>query len=463
MVAVSTLLVSLVAGCQDATQTLDSSAAVFADSGAADRVDLLASAERPPQNLIFLAVDTLRRDQIGRWDTSGRESATPFLDQLLSESLVLEDHRSCSNWTLSSLVCLFTGQGTIDLGFEPLSKDEHATDIPDTLDIAPRWLADAGSRTAAVSASPFLYEGHEQTTDGFESVRYETIGRHLYNTADWVREQGLEQLEALQETDVPWYLHLHFMDAHTPFDEHPDQWEEEGVSELRPGLFDVREVEEVQRMMNGWSDLDPLDQDIMLDHLDAYYRADLRFLDEQLALLWQSLEEEGALDDTLVVVWSDHGEQFFEHGAYGHNQSLHFAENQAMAAFWGRGLAAGSWWGATEHQDVFPSILRALGQEAPVPVTGSVVGTRDPDRPRLSLRYRSPGPVHMAVDLGDHRLAYDWNGDKALYDVRRDPLETTDLYDRDDPVVQALWAFLDPEIDRVQAYVPEEVPRGRGP
>jgi arylsulfatase A-like enzyme len=417
-----------------------------------------------PTNLLFITIDTLRRDRIGRWDRTDRESATPFLDALLEESLVLEDHRSCSNWTLSSLICLLAGQSTVDLGFEPHSGDDRVADVPDDLSTAPQWLADAGFRTAAVSASPFLREGFAPTEGGFERIDYRNEGAHLYSTADWIRGVAAQRTASLRSTGEPWYLHLHYMDAHSPFDEHPTQWAQEGIEDLPPSEFDLTTYDDVQKVISSWDRMSAEVQDVLLQYMDAYYRADLRFWDEQLAQLWDVLDQQGAFDDTLVVFWTDHGEQFFDHGGYGHNQSLFGEENQTLAAFWSPGLAPGSWNGPTEHRDIFPTVLAALeGLEAPKTVTGHTLGTRPPGLARLSLRYSAPEPVKMAVDQDGWRMYYTWEGDKELYDLQTDPLEQNDLYDAENPTVHALWEPLNAEIDRMLVFMPELTPVDRGP
>ena len=430
-------------------------------SGEDTSTPLLDFGDQRPRNLLFIGIDTLRRDRIGRWDPE-QKGFTPFLDSLLDQSVVLANHRSCSNWTLSSLFCLFTGKSTVALGVEPLSGDDQAAQLPDSLSIAPRWLANAGYRAMAVSGSPYLVP-EWLTTDGFESVKYQDRGNPTWASAEWITDRARFSLRDLQDTGQPWYLHLHFMDPHTPFDAPASYLEEVGVGDLPELGFDVTDPASFGLLKARYDDMDPQAQADAYAHVDTHYRADLRYMDDQLQVLWQHFEDMGALDNTLVVFWSDHGEQFWEHGEIHHDRSLFGQENRGMAAFWSRDLSSPQdWTGPTVHQDIFPTILDALEVPGEVPVSGDVLGTRSSGKVRTAFRYSSPDPPRMAADLDGLRLHYAWDGSRALYDASSDPDEVNDLYDVEDPGLAVLWEHLDFEIDQALEFLPHLEPVDRG-
>ncbi len=434
------------------------------DSGTLDEGSPLDLTGDRPTNLLFITLDTLRRDRVGRWDVSDKASSTPFLDSLLEESVVLEDHGACSNWTLSSMLCLLTGASTVDLGFEPLSGDFRVASVPEEMPTTTRTLARAGYRAAAVSGSPFVTQDFTLTATGFERVHYEDLGRSDFSSADWMVAGAKEEAAILQATGDPWYLYLHFMDAHAPFDTHLEEQALEGVGELVPLDLDVTDRADFQEIKDTWNTLDAEGQTVIRQHVDAYYRSDLRYLDGQLELLWEHLEVEGLLDDTLVVFWSDHGEQFWDHGQYAHDQNLYGEETLSVAFFWSKSLQPGSWEGPTLHQDVFPTVFDLLGLDAmPPESTGRVIGREDAPRFRHAFRYSTSNPVQMAIEADGLRMYYDWTGDKALFDLAADPLETEDLYDAEDPAVLDFWTELDGEISRVQEFIKHLEPIDRGP
>ena len=106
-----------------------------------------------------------------------------------------------------------------------------------------------------------------------------------------------------------------------------------------------------------------------------------------------------ALEDALVVVFSDHGEQFFEHGALEHNNSLHAQETQALAVFWADNLVPVAVSTPTAHPDLAPTSLEALGVAAGSEMTGQPAGTADPGRPIFSTRFRE-GDILQAAGIG---------------------------------------------------------------
>jgi len=80
------------------------------------QVGALVFDEHLPTNLLVISLDSARRDTIGRFSGS---ADTPNLDAFLEGSLVLENHRSCSNWTAWSMTCVLSGRNPMDNGFAP--------------------------------------------------------------------------------------------------------------------------------------------------------------------------------------------------------------------------------------------------------------------------------------------------------------------------------------------------------
>lgn len=160
-----------------------------------------------------------------------------------------------------------------------------------------------------------------------------------------------------------------------------------------------------------------------------------------------------------MVFYSDHGEQFGEHDQFQHGKALFAEENRVLGAFWAKNLSPVEWEGPTLHQDLAPTILDALGFGASPEHTGTVVGLFPEDGPRFHFCYLVGycDPV-MSVTKGDHQLIYRWDGKRYFYDNRVDPQQTDDIYDADDPDVQALWAELQPEVQGVYERWPFLVP-----
>jgi len=407
-----------------------------------------------PQNLLVISIDTLRRDRIGRY---GRDTM-PFLDGLLEEAVVLDDHRSCSNWTFASLICVQTGQTNVDLGLEPATEahaegeDLPGSEVPDDLVALPTWMQEAGFATSLVTTTRLLSD-LSPTGNGFEEIAHEDDAR-----ARKVRLMATEAVQPLLAGEQPWFLRVHFRDPHFPYLA-PEEYLDE-LDELEEWPFDLRTFASLEEVQEAWPTLTPEVQREVLDLIDILYDAEVRYLDDHLALFWSQLEELGALEETLVVFFTDHGEQFYDHGALQHYRDLFDEEAATLGAFWARGLTPTAYAGRTRHSDLVPGIFEALELPLPESVTGSVPGTLSSDEPRLTFfgpRGVVGGPVNT-VDLGDLRLFYRWSGDLTLFDRAQDPLQLDDLYGTLDTT--ALEEALVAEVARSQEFVTWAEPLG---
>jgi hypothetical protein len=165
----------------------------------------------------------------------------------------------------------------------------------------------------------------------------------------------------------------------------------------------------------------------------------------------------------MVVFFSDHGEQFDEHGRFQHTWSLYREENAAVAAFWAKNIQPMAWTRPTIHQDLTPTILDAL-KVAPGDHTGLVVGTAPDDRALVTFNAMQDwGGTMIAVEKDDQKLMYWWAGGKRYFDLSIDPSEATDLYDPTDPAVLALWDVLDAKIGEARTFWPDLVPADADP
>jgi len=414
-----------------------------------------------PQNLLVISIDTLRLDRIGFF---AQTDTTPFLDGRLRKSAVLTDLRGCSNWTYSSLLCLFSGQSTVELGFEPVTSDPAAEAPPEELPGVPLWLQEAGYQTAVVTGSPFLTTDPGVVTGGgFQTIVYDDWGNAAdFPDADWVVEQGVEQVERLMETpESPWMLQLHFMDPHTPFSA-PESYRK-GHEDLAPIPYDLTSAEDYGQAQRDYAGMSQEERDLLVAHIEMFYLADLRFLDEWLGTLWDQLDALGALEDTLVMFWTDHGEQHYEHNRIGHSQALYQEENRALAAFWAPGIESGPLPMPAMHQDLWPTVFNLLQIPQQSSTTGLGLANIADDRLRTAFRYQSTSSARLMVTRSDKVLLYASDGRKAFYDAATDPLELTDLYDAKDADVIALWDDMDQQIDDVLTYLPHLVFEDRGP
>jgi arylsulfatase A-like enzyme len=240
-----------------------------------------------------------------------------------------------------------------------------------------------------------------------------------------------------------WFLHLHIKEPHAPYNP-PDEYLD-GLDALPEVPWDLADKDEHYGLLADWPTLAPEDQDLILQHLRVRYDGDLVYTDDLVESMWIELLAAGLLEDTLLVVWNDHGEGFFEHDTQGHAYKLYPEENAGVLFFWAFNIVQGEWNEPTSSIDLAPTLLGLQGIEVPSMVTGVALGEAAPDRPVFSSTVSRLVP-RQAVRMGDRRLEYSWDGRAWLYDVLNDPAQTTDLFDAEPDVAAELWSALEPQV-----------------
>lgn len=164
-------------------------------------------------------------------------------------------------------------------------------------------------------------------------------------------------------------------------------------------------------------------------HLIDLYDEEIAYFDEQLARLLDALEERGLLDDTLVVLTADHGEEFLEHGSVAHCRTTYDTETRIPLVFWAPGRPGGRIATPVENPDVVPTILDFLAVEPPPGMDGKSL------RPWIERREQPGSGVARSlqtnlrsIDDGRYKLIFDLGtGKRQVYDLVNDPGETVDL------------------------------------
>ncbi len=384
------------------------------------------------RNLLLISVDTLRRDGLSWY---GGQADTAFLDSLLDRGHTYTNLRSCSDWTFPGVTCALTGADLVESGFL-MGQVESAGDVPDSLTLLGEALQAEGFSTALVSGNSILGPGQ-----GFERSYDELFVEDLLIAEDVV-DRGLGFLDAMDER---WMLHLHFMDPHVPYQppleyltgDEPDStpWDLTG----RPG------IEQMANALAAGEISDELFATVM-ETLHYYYDGELTYLDDQLERLWGELEARGALDDTLVIFWSDHGESWGERDVWLHQRSLYRAETLALGARLGPGIEPAVDDQPMSLRDVPGLALEGLGL---APAYTPIGEPRFADAAILS-------GFHTAIDVGDRRLLFEsGEGRLLLFDVAEDPQEQIDLSTEDAATTAALWKQLQPRAQVIATSHPD--------
>ncbi|HEX7476220.1 MAG TPA: sulfatase [Polyangiales bacterium] len=372
----------------------------------------------PARNLLIVLVDTLRPDRLAAYNPHTRVR-TPGLGRFLPEAALMLDARAQENWTKPSVATLLTSL----LPWQHHVGSDEAV-LPPSAQTLAEVLRERGFYTGAFVANGYICEkfGFAQ---GFRDYRnYLHEGRP--NVAQYVAADVLAWLDA-RPANQPFFLYVHTVDPHVPYKPPPHF-----VAMYDPapysGPIDFHGNHNLlEKIKAGTQPIDARDR----EHLLALYDAEVSYHDAYLGVILDGLKARGLDENTVVVITSDHGEEFWEHGSVGHGHTvfdelLHIpliVHVPGMAGG-GRGVT-----GDVGLVDVEPTVLQALGQSIPSTLSGQsflpqLLGEQ-PDAPRFTVSGFMDG--WRALATGRVKLVQQGLRHARLYDTLHDPGEHHDL------------------------------------
>ncbi len=264
----------------------------------------VSSSSRARPDIFLLCIDTLRSDATGC--SLPQESFTPRIDEVAKDSIVFEYTLSQSASTSPSIASLFTSRLTFEFGLDPIRKDY----------LAPRfhtwaeWLRDLGYDTHAVITNPWLtsYLGFAQ---GFNSYDL-----RLKAESAEVTEYGTSLLDSLDKG--PRFVWLHYWYPHDPYRRHEEFLPEKLASYDGP----YRESFGGRELKKFW-DPNLLLPEEDLDYVRWMYNCETRLTDRAVGTFIETLQDRGLYTDSLIVICSDHGEEFQEHRGIAHAHAVY--------------------------------------------------------------------------------------------------------------------------------------------
>ncbi|MGH0037861.1 MAG: sulfatase [Myxococcota bacterium] len=336
------------------------------------------SASRP-DHVVLISIDTLRADHLGAYGHS--RPTSPHLDRLAQGGAVFENAISPSPWTLPAHASLLTGLTPSGHGVR--TPDQR---LPDDVALLAESLSRAGFVTGAVVNSRYLGRrfGFDRGFDHFEALPAPAGG-----APSRVEEAALRWLE--RNAGAPrWFLFVHFYDVHSDYGAAP---ETEAIFVGAGGSVVTGSTQELTAVRRGERALSAAD----LERLRGLYDAGIRQVDEAVGRLMEGLADRDLLGRTGLVVTSDHGEEFLEHGGVLHGRT-HYREVLRVPLIWhGPGVAPGVRIAApVSLVDVVPTVLAGLGVPLPAALDGVDLG------PRLAGRPSGPNSRRFVVAEGDH-------------------------------------------------------------
>jgi len=356
----------------------------------------------PARHVFVVVWDTLRADHLGVLGYS-RETA-PFVSQLASEGILFSRAISTSSYTPESITSLFTALYPTS---SPWGAGWCASPAPDTSTLAEHYQA-AGYATAFFSDTPML--NSPRFTQGFDHVLTEAA-YGLSGQGPRLTKLALDFVEA--NRDRPTFVYLHLLDPHAPYAPPTAFREKINVPRVEKPLDILEEVRPQLAALRaeGFGPGEARFEDIV-----ASYDAEILFQDDTLRLMFDRLGQMGLRDETLLVLTSDHGEEFLDHGFVEHAWQLYLESIHVPLLFWsGARLVPGridTWVSLT---DVMPSLLTLSGLThdasgwdgvsffAPGAVPWAATAQERPIHSEMLLQTRNV--IHSVIHEGHHLMA----------------------------------------------------------
>jgi arylsulfatase A-like enzyme len=256
---------------------------------------------RRPNILVYL-VDALRSDRLGCYGS--KLGLSPRIDAMAEKSWVFDAAVAQCSWTKPSVASLFTGLPPVEH-----SVNDKGHRLPDEVETIAELFAQAGYQTAGFSTNAYVSRS-QGFAQGFESFEYAPASSR--EVTQWVAE-WLTQYSA---DERPFFLYVHTVDPHAPYEPTPDF-----RRRFAPDVSDPRigGLPSLEAMSRGEV---PITPQVIAD-LMSLYNAEVAENDAAFGDLMDVLEASRRIENTLVVFLSDHGEEFNEHRALGHGMDLH--------------------------------------------------------------------------------------------------------------------------------------------
>lgn len=460
-------------------------------------------ADRP--NILFIVWDTVRADRMSLY---GHDNpTTPFLDEWARGARVFDNCTSTGSSTVPSHGAMFTGKMPTEHGANNSFK--HLDDSHKTL---AEILRDGGYRTYLFAANPHI-SSSENFQQGFETeehpwdrkyrkrafeileakldprdesselpekVRNQQLDQWSIKAAGELAAEGLFEWLDRSDPERPFFAFLNYMEAHRPFIP---------SLEARQKVMTPEQVDRSYQVDRSWQPMWGYTfglheyEDEELEAMALTYDACIVELDALFRDLVAELEQRELLDNTVIVLTSDHGEHLGEQHMLDHQYSVYEGLIRVPLVIYHPARAApGRDSAPVVNFDLFPTLLDLAGLEPPPRLKSQAIDLLDPEERRQRVaEYPAdferaitkiqkvypdwdPTPFRRklwALYHGDYKLIFASDGTHELYDLSKDPEELEDLAGTDAELLQKMEDVLKQYMSRLTEfeYDAKEAPR----
>ena len=411
--------------------------------------------DKDVKNVILITIDALRADHLPFMGY--QRNTSPFLQEMAEKGTVFSLAFSNSSFTWASFPSLFSSDYPV-LGNEYTIQGRT---------IIQEILQGKGYQTAAFNSNPYLsrYFKYDRGFDYFEDyfsgirLRNENSPQNTTNMrrqiAKLIREHDiffgiwdlLRKITGYNRYNVPYvnaltltndvlswvknqsrepfFLWAHYMDVHSPHVYPPVLNKIEGPSVNK---------HELKKRLRRINPAETMCANYLADLIDKY-DSRIRYVDHAIENLFAHLEENHILDDCLVVITADHGEEFLDHGDFGHRPKLYDELIHVPLVIKGPNIPKGKKVDkVVHHLDIAPTILDLLNIPIPECFLGEnifkaterqgIISETSSEFNKVEINLSK---LEVAYRTKDWKYIYSLEGESELYNVAKDPGEERNL------------------------------------
>ena len=385
-------------------------------------------------NIILITLDTTRADRLGCYGY--RRQTSPNIDKLAEESVLYTRAIAPSSWTLPSHASLFTGKFTSSHGarYDP----EGPLLLTDAISGPESWdayrarglaqnevtlaevLKGTGYTTAAVVGGPWMKRifGLNKGFDYYNDSQISTVNGRL---ASQVTTSALNWLERRREKKF--FLFLNYFDPHGPYSP--------------PEGFALRFLPKGTNFTG---------REPTLEEINTLYDAEILYMDHYIGRFLQKLKVENLYNDTLIIVTSDHGELFGEHGKFGHGHYLYQEElHVPLFIKYPAGEVPPK---RTDLQLQLTDILPMICERVGIAIPRSIQGTSPSQikHPIIAETYPltpfSKDGSWQSIFEGDFKFIWNSKDQHMLFNLKDDPEEKINITGQDSKRTEGMMTRL---------------------
>lgn len=385
-----------------------------------------ASAATPP-NIILIIIDTLRSDHLGCYGY--RRATSPTMDAIAAEGVRFDQAISAASWTTPAVMSIFTS-------LPPFLHQtvSYSTMLPEGMTTLAAELKKGGYQTAAIIVNPYASSkfGFNRGFDLYDDNSIQLaaglgdLDLNNNSVSDKVTQYAVKWLKSSRQSDRPFFLHLFYFDPHYDY--------------MPPSPYDGMFTDPDYSGGQDGSKITTLDGKPLTradkEQIIGLYDGEIRYTDDQIKTLIDTLRNMNLMTNTLLVITGDHGEEFWDHGTVAHGHTLYDELLRVpLIMRWPKAIKQKQ---VVAEQvsliDLMPTVLDMVGLPIPIQCRGqSLVSLLKSSASRTFIERPVFSETASKIPLKSIRtpsqklIEYSREKTFEAYDLDNDPFECDDL------------------------------------